>query len=37
MLKVPLEVGAMVFSFQGGWKLFAVNEDDISGPGSLNR
>jgi hypothetical protein len=34
---VPIEVGAIIFQPSKGWQVFAVNDDDIFGPGSLNR
>ena len=33
----PIEVGALTYTKKAGWRIFAVNQDDIVGPGSLNR
>lgn len=34
---VPTEVGVLLYTPNSGWKVFAVNDEDVSGPGSLNR
>eukprot|EP01038_Epipyxis_sp_PR26KG_P004616 gene4616-6494_t len=34
---VPTEVGALIYTAQNQWEIFLVNENDIYGPGSLNR
>jgi len=33
----PFEIGAILFTPRNAWQVFAVNEGDIVGPGSLNR
>lgn len=33
----PIEKGAIIYTPSTKWQLFAVNDDDIYGPGSLNR
>jgi hypothetical protein len=34
---VPTELGALLYLPRRGWSLYVVNQDDIYGPGSLNR
>ena len=33
----PIELGAIMYTPSSGWRIYAANQDDIVGPGSLNR